>query len=171
MPRIVPALLVALVLSLPSALDAQAGSDRDLDFLVAVNPVALVALGVFSADFEQVLTEGTSGGVSLFYARPDNRKYVPHFSGNAVFRYYPSGRTFDGYAVGVMAGFTVMDDEGASRNALGLGFNLEYDWLLGEDERLVVTGGVGGQRLMFFSERGGAGRAIPMARLSLGWAF
>lgn len=171
MPRPLPAVLAALLVCLPATLEAQAGASRNLDFLVSVNPVALVALGVFSADFEQVLTEGTSGGASLFYARPDNRKYIPHFSANTVFRYYPSGRTFDGYAVGVMAGFTAMDDVGATRNALGIGFNLEYHWLLGEDERLVVSGGVGGQRLMYFSDRGGAGLAIPMARLSLGWAF
>jgi hypothetical protein len=162
---------LVLLLALPNGGSAQAGAAEELDFMLSVNPLALVAFGVFSGEFEQVLTRGTSGGASVFYARADNRRYVPHFSGNAVFRYYPSGRSFDGYAVGIMGGFTVMDDEGASRNAIGLGFNLEHQWLLGEDRRLGVAAGLGGQRLFFLSDRGQATRAVPMGRLSLGWAF
>lgn len=171
MRRVPQFLLLTLLAAIPLSLQAQAGPAEELDFMVSVNPLALVALGVFAGDFEQVLTEGTTGGASIFWASPDDRRYVPNLSANAVFRYYPSGRSFDGYAVGISTGFTIMDDDGASRNALGLGFNLEHHWLLGEDERLGLTAGVGGQRLFFLSERGGASRAIPMIRLSLGWAF
>lgn len=171
MPRILPVLLLALLACFPLDAQGQAGPAEELDFLVSVNPLALVALGVFAGDFEQVLTRGTTGGASLFWASADDRRYVPNLSANAVFRYYPSGRSFDGYAVGITTGFTMMDDEGASRNAVGLGFNLEHHWLLGQDERLGLSAGLGGQRLFFFSERGGASRAIPMIRLSLGWAF
>jgi hypothetical protein len=171
MIRVAVLLVLGLATVLPRGLHAQAGPQEELDFLVSVNPLALVAFGVFAADFEQVLTRGTSAGGSVFYANGSDRKYIPHWSANGVLRYYTSGRSFEGFAVGALLGYMAMRDEGETRGAIGFGFSLEHAWLLGEDERLGITAGAGGQRLFYLSERGSAGRATPSVRLSLGWAF
>lgn len=139
--------------------------------MVSVNPALLVFTGVFSVDFEQTVSPGMTVGPTVYYHHAADHRYAPNFSVDAVFRYYPSGRAFSGLAVGALTGFTVMDDDGASRNAVGLGFAVEHHWLLGSDERLVVAVGGGGKRLFYFSERGRAWRAVPMLRASLGWTF
>jgi hypothetical protein len=162
---------LVLLLALPNGGSAQAGAAEELDFMLSVNPLALVALGVFSGEFEQVLTRGTSGGASVFYARADNRKIRPPLLRECRLPLLPFRALLRRIRGGDHGGFTVMDDEGASRNAIGLGFNLEHQWLLGEDRRLGVAAGLGGQRLFFLSDRGQATRAVPMGRLSLGWAF
>lgn len=169
-------LLPALALAAAGALTApdRAAAQEplpDQTRMASVNPALLVFTGIFSVDFEQTVSSGMTVGPTVYYHHAADRRYAPNFSADAVFRYYPSGRAFSGLAVGALTGFTVMDDGGVSRNAMGLGFTVENHWLLGTDERLVVALGAGGKRLFYFSERGRAWRALPMVRASLGWTF
>lgn len=162
---------LATLLLVPVAAEAQQSPSPRQQRLVSVNPVLLVGRGIFSVNLEQTVSPGMTVGPSVFYHHAADRRYWPNVSVDGMFRYYPSGRSFSGFAVGGLLGFTVMDDDGASRNALGLGFTGEHHWLLGEDERLGLAVGVGGKRLFFFSERGEAWRVLPTARASLGWSF
>ena len=137
--------------------------------VVSVNPVALVALGFISLDYEQVLTENTtlSGTGSRF--RRDEIRYA---SVDARARYYLRGAALDGWSVGALLGLISRRDreEDTSTTGLGVGFVLEHQWLLGDDQRLAITAGGGGQRLIYFSDRPGRS-VLPVVRLSLGWAF
>ncbi len=152
----------------PQVLSNQAPAQERL---LSISPVALVLSAMFAVDLEQAVGPGITVGPSLFYHNAGDRRYAPSLSVDGVFRYYPEGRAFSGWAVGALAGFTVMDDDGASRNAFGLGFTGEHHWLLGQDGRMAIAAGVGGKRLFYFSDRGDAWRALPLARLSLGWTF
>lgn len=171
--RLALALVAAglVICALPAAVS---GQDRPLDspdWVISVNPAFLVLLGIFQLDVEQQLTPGITVGPSVFYHHAADRRYAPKLAADVVFRYYPEGRPFSGFAVGALTGFTSMEYDESARNALGLGFTGEHHWLMGEDERLALAVGVGGKRLFYLSERGRAWRAVPLVRASLGWTF
>lgn len=173
-PGRLPLALVAagLVLcALPAAASAQERPLDGPDWVISVNPAFLVLMGIFQLDVEQELSPGITVGPSLFYHHAADRRYAPKLAADVVFRYYPEGRPFSGFAVGALTGFTAMEYDESARNALGLGFTAEHHWLLGEDERLALAVGVGGKRLFYLSERGRAWRAVPLMRASLGWTF
>jgi hypothetical protein len=175
MLRTVLGLILIGCFLLPSGAQGQAGADHEYDRIASLNPLALVVLGLVSAEYEQVLGDNTSWGISAEYFDWRDRTYV---SMDGKVRYYVGGRALDGLSVGAVGGFTWVgrDDDGedeASRrsgSAVGLGFIAENQWLLGTDERLAVTLGVGGKRL-FFLRNVEAQSVLPMVRLSLGWAF
>lgn len=137
--------------------------------VLSVNPVAFVAFGFLSVDYEQVLTRNTSLSGSGTYFR---RGEVHYFTVDTRARYYLRDAALDGWSVGVLLGVVSRRDrvEDISTTGMGLGFLVEHQWLLGDDERLAITAGGGGQRLVYFSERPGRS-VLPIIRLSLGWAF
>lgn len=169
------ALALAAVFLVPASVQAQAGAAHEYDRIASLNPLALVVLGLVSAEYEAVLGEDTSWGVSAEYFNWRDRSYI---SLDGKLRYYVSGRNLEGLSVGALAGFTWLgrDDEGEdevsrrSGSAVGLGFVAENQWLLGADERLAVTLGGGGKRLFFLRDVE-AQSVLPVVRLSLGWAF
>lgn len=172
---LIGSLLGLLLLAFPSSVTAQAGPELEFHQVVSINPLALVVLGLVSADYEQTLSQTTTGGVAAEYFDWRDRGYL---SIDGKLRYYVSGRALEGLAIGTLVGFTRVgeddeeEDERSRRSgsAIGVGFTAEYQWLLGDDERLALTAGVGGKRLFFISDTVGQ-RALPMVRLSLGWAF
>lgn len=143
--------------------------------VVSVNPVALVALGLFSMDYEQRLGQDTTWGVSLSYFDWRDRNYL---SLDGKLRYYFGGEGLEGLSVGFILGMNRAGrdedevDERSRRSgaAVGLGFVAEQQWLVGSGERFAVTLGAGGKRLFFLRDVG-AQRALPTVRLSIGWAF
>jgi hypothetical protein len=175
----VPLVLGLTVATLgPHELRAQTGYGQEHERILSVNPLALIVLEFVSVEYEQVLGPTTSWGVSgSFWGRRDRN----YFSTDAKVRYYPGGDALEGIAVGALLGFTVVSrddgeddvdgESGGSRSAVGLGFSVENQWLLGDDQRLALAAGVGGKRLFYFGSRGGSNRGIPFVRLSLGWAF
>ncbi len=174
--RLIISVLLALSFSVPGALAAQAGPDLQYHRIASLNPLALVVLGLVSAEYEQTLGTDTSWGASLEYFDFRDRTY---FSADAKVRYYIQGRSLDGLSVGALVGFTRVDrdsdpDAGErsarSGSAVGVGFVAENQWLMGSDERLALTVGIGGKRLFFLRDVG-AQSALPLVRLSVGWAF
>ncbi len=168
--------LLVLSILVPGALAGQAGPDLQYDRIVSLNPLALVVLGLVSADYEQTLGSNTSWGGAVEYFDWRDRTY---FSADAKLRYYIQDRSLDGISVGALVGFTRVDrDEDADAeersarrgSAVSVGFMAENQWLMGSDERLALTVGVGGKRLFFLSDVG-AQSVLPMVRLSAGWAF
>ncbi|TVR61471.1 MAG: hypothetical protein EA422_12530 [Gemmatimonadales bacterium] len=143
--------------------------------VLSINPVALVALGLFSMDYEQRLGDDTTWGMSLSYFDWRDRNYL---SLDGKFRYYFGGDGLDGMSAGFIlgmnrAGRDSEDEDEVSRRsgaAVGLGFVVEQQWLVGSGERFAVTLGGGGKRLFFLRDVG-AQRALPTVRLSIGWAF
>lgn len=137
--------------------------------VLSVNPVAFVALGFVSMDYENVLTRNTTLSGSGTYFRRDD---VHYFTVDSRARYYLRDAALEGWSIGVLLGMVSRRDrvEDVSSTGLGLGFVVEHQWLLGDDERLAITAGGGGQRLVYFTDRPGRS-VLPVVRLSLGWAF
>lgn len=119
--------------------------------VISINPVALVALGLFSMDYEQRLGQDTTWGMSLSYFDWRDRNYL---SLDGKFRYYFGGAGLEGLSAGVILGMNRAGrdeeevDEVSRRSgaAVGLGFVVEQQWLVGSGERFAVTVGGGRDR-------------------------
>lgn len=160
----------------PSALEGQVApapqqtAPVDFDRIISVNPLLLIFLGYVSLDYEQRVGDAITMGASMSNFSLSDASYL---SFDAKGRYYIGGRALDGLSIGALVGYTRLkeDETGFSSGALGLGFNVEHQWLLGVDERLAITGGVGGTRLFSGEDRDAFRTVIPVVRLSIGWAF
>ncbi len=173
MSRIVFATLAAALLTLtPATADAQpSGSAATARQVVSANPFGLL-VGWFNAEFERQVSESVTAGAgaSTFdwggehgFSRDDDR-YV---NGDVFVRYYPGGRTLQGFALGVKAGLT----KGGSDSArFGVGLDTNWNWLLGKRDNVYVGLGFGLKRLV------GADSDYPMVIptiriINLGVAF
>ncbi len=177
--NLLPVLLTGLVVfaSTAPALSAQVVAERPAaetpvlhDRIISVNPLLLVFLGYVSLDYEQRVGEATSLGASLSSFSLSDASYLTF---EAKGRYYVTGRALDGLSIGMVTGYTRLEDDesGVRSGSLGIGFKVENQWMLGVDERLALTAGVGGSRLFFADDVESFRSVIPILRLSLGWAF
>jgi hypothetical protein len=153
----------------------QAGETAPKNHLVSVDPLALILLGFVSLEYEQGMGDSSTWGLALSHFEWSRRKYS---SFDVRARYYLEGQPLKGLAVGTLLGLTRAgpDDREADRPmasslALGIGFTVEQQWLLGDEERLALTVETGGKRLFYVQDREGAKRLLPTLRLSIGWAF
>jgi hypothetical protein len=165
-----PGLLLVTALLLPSVAEAQVGPEGQYSRIISVNPIALVILGSISVEYEHAFDVNNSWGVSASYHEWSDWTYAAL---DGKFRYYLQGRALEGLSVGFLVGASRgRDDESDdSGTAVAVGFMVEHQWLLGDDERLAVTVGGGGKRLAYVDHLPGAPRGLPTIRLSLGWAF
>lgn len=140
------------------------------DRLISVNPLLLIFLGYISLDYEQAVSDATTLGASASSFELSDASYLTF---EAKGRYYVGGRALDGLSIGGLLGLVRMsaDETDERGSGLGIGFNAEQQWLLGVDERLALTAGVGGTRLFFAPESDNFRTVLPIVRLSLGWAF
>jgi hypothetical protein len=166
-------LLGALLLGLPVAAGAQeAERSAPLPYsrIASINPLLLVLRGVIAVDLEQRLTPSTSLGISVASFDLSDANYL---TVEAKARYYTSGRAFDGVSIGATSGLVRMREDSSSVEdyALSIGFMAERQWLVGTDERLALTAGVGASRLFFAADRPAFRDILPILRLSIGWGF
>jgi hypothetical protein len=67
-----------------------------------------------------------------------------YFNADVFYRYYPSGRSLEGWAFGIKLGVTKVTDFGSY---LGLGFDINHSWLMGRNDNFYVGLGFGLKRL------------------------
>lgn len=169
-------LLSPLVLE-PTPLHAQAVGEAgnapapvEHDRIISINPLLLVFLGYVSIDYEHRVADATTLGASASSFSFSDASYL---TVDAKARYYVQDRALEGLSVGTLVGYTRLEDDetGDRSNALAVGFNVENQWLLGVDERLALTAGIGGSRLFGADDRDSFRTILPIIRLSLGWGF
>lgn len=145
--------------------------------VISVNPIGLL-FEVLSAEYERTFSPSSTLGAAVTLFSPDEFTY---FSAEGKYRYYPQGRPLQGFSFGGGAGFTLVSSdyedtcaecEDESATALSISIGLDYQWLLGANERFAVAAGIGGKRLFFLGdELEGAAAGYPTARVSVGYAF
>lgn len=167
MPRFVrPFLLLPALVVLAAAgpLAAQAPTDTAAAPLnvVSANPFGLL-FDVFNAEYERAITASTTVGIggSRF---PGWTEEDPGTTNVDVFwRFYTSGRPFDGWAFGAKTGYT-------SGKGVGVGFDLNRSWLTGADDNFYVGLGVGLKRIL--GTGSGELQFVPTFRIiNVGFAF
>ncbi len=144
--------------------------------LILVNPFGLV-FNALSGEYEHVTTRRSSVGVGGTYFSQDDFTYATL---EVKARYYPSEHAPDGFSVGLTAGVTRQSDNNTTycfdvclktrSNRPTVGFELDYNWVLGPTRRFVVGTGIGAKR--FFGDNNSGGiDGIPTARVAIGVAF
>ena len=142
--------------------------------LFLVNPFGIV-FNVYSVEYERVIARSTSIGLAGTYYKPNDFTY---FTSEVKLRYYPSERAPDGFSVALSGGvthetadifcFDTCDFRATDRPTLG--FELDYNWLLGPSRRFAIGTGIGAKRF-FGSHPYATLDGIPTARIVLGVAF
>jgi hypothetical protein len=97
------------------------------------------------------------------YAVERRERYV---NSDVFVRYYPGGKAFHGYSLGVKAGLTRIPNHGSF---LGVGFDANQSWMLNDHFYLGLGGGL--KRLLGADERMFALKFIPTLRRNLGVGF
>lgn len=144
--------------------------------VLSINPITAV-FGLFSADYERKVGTATSVGVGGSYYSSSGFTYL---SVEAKPRYYASGTALRGFSVAGIAGVTRVsgsDDDcigsctDESATAAALGVNLDYQWLLGQQQKFAVALGLGAKRLFGVDDISGVSATLPTARVAIGIAF
>jgi hypothetical protein len=108
--------------------------------VISANPFGLL-FDFVNAEFERAITGTSTAGFGGSTIDLDDERYV---NADVFWRYYPSGRPLEGFAIGVKAGITAVGDE----SLFGYGFDANYSWLLGPTDKLYVGIGFGLKRLI-----------------------
>ena len=176
----IAALAVPLALSLllgPGGVRAQAEAAPPpvpLRNVVSANPFLLIAAW-FNAEYERAVSSTSTVGARVSTltiglnddVSDDDAVYR---SGRLFWRYYPKA-AFDAFYFGLDLGITSLDDGEETNAVFGGGFELGYNWLLGQRRSFYISIGVGADRL-FGGDLGDASAVIPTIRIvNIGLAF
>ena len=130
---------------------------------VSANPFGL-AVDLFNAEYERRVGQSWGAGVGgSFYSTGDD----DYLNADVFVRYYPGARPLAGFAFGVKAGMTHVDDG----SYFGVGFDINWSWTLGRGEHFYMGTGFGLKRL-FGAADAGVMPLVPTLRvLNVGVAF
>jgi hypothetical protein len=129
---------LAFLFAAPASAQAQAPAPRQQ--VVSANPFGIL-LGVFNIEYERKVAAPSTLGIGGSYLSEDDLDYL---NVDVFYRYYPSQRPMDGLAFGVKVGVTNVTDYGSF---VGVGFDVNYSWLLGRNDGFYVGLGFGLKRL------------------------
>ncbi|HEX2211615.1 MAG TPA: DUF3575 domain-containing protein [Longimicrobium sp.] len=175
--------LTALGLALSSSAAAAQESPRQV---LSINPIGAV-FGVYMGEFERSVGRHTSVGVAGTYwdtgfTDSESSGELSYTTVDARLRYYPGESRLQGFSIGGSLGYTglsgeltTVDGEDTGRlNTLGAGIELDYNWLLGARNQVMVGTGIGAKRLFILDEDiddDDVTLAYPTLRLVVGYAF
>lgn len=152
--------------------------------VLSLNPLGAV-FGVYMGEFERAVTSNTSAGLSATYWSGDladngSSVVADYLTVDARLRYYPGASRLEGFSIGGSLGYTglsgelttVDGQEKGSVNTVGAGVELDYNWLLGARNQVMVGTGIGAKRLFVVGEDvEDVSLAYPTLRLVVGYAF
>jgi hypothetical protein len=140
---------------------------------------------VFNGEYEHVMSRSASVGVAATYYFPRDYTYL---TGEVKVRYYPSEHAPDGFSLALTGGVTHETTEhtcysgsydgsssysscaDARTDRPTLGFELDYNWLLGPARHFTIGTGIGAKRF-FGTKTYDSLDGLPTGRLALGVAF
>ena len=173
---IVTALLLATVAAVPSVAAAQS-----VDWIVgngttttgaptqvfSFNPIGMV-MEFYNGEYELRVSESVTAGAGAsrrgWYLFGEGES--PRLNGDVFVRYYPSGRAFNGIALGLKVGATRLPNE---PTLPGVGFDLNHSYAL--TDQVVVSTGLGMKRLIGNDRPEYRQTVITTLRLNVGIGF
>lgn len=172
--------------ALACVLTAAPAAAQDADSIavpIRTNVVSILpfhaAFGFYAGDYERAMNSTTSLGMGAsYFEMGDGEDGFQYGTAEAKLRYYPSGDVLSGLSFGLTAGPTWVtadddfDGSSESATALGIGFEIAKNRLMGVDRRFYYGYGGGLKRLFIVGgEAEGSETTIPTLRLSVGYAF
>jgi len=170
----VPALVVAWLILAPVFAGAQTPDTTvpvDHKQIISANPFGLM-FEWFNVEYQRRMTRATTWSASVSWFSRDQEDF-DYVSGGGAVRYYPSGRAMQGFYIGGRGSVYRVSDRVESGAFFGAGFEIGYDWLLGDRQNVGVSLGIGATRLFGGTDSlDGMSVTIPTLRLlNLGIAF
>ena len=137
------------------------------DQVLSASPILLM-FKWFNADYERRINSATTWGVSASYLPLEDSEYG---RASVLIRYYPQRAALTGFYLGGQTG-VYRTSEGRQHEVFyGAGMDIGYAWLLGAQQRIGVSVGLGITRV-FGGDLDGTSTAIPNVRLlNIGVAF
>lgn len=151
---------------------------------LSINPLGAV-FGVYMGEFERSVSSHASIGVAGTYwdsgfTDSESSGELSYTTVDAKLRYYPGQSRLQGFSVGGSLGYTGLSGslttvdgrETGHVSTVGAGVSLDYNWLLGARNQVVVGTGIGAKRLFVLDDDvEDATLAYPTLRLVVGYAF
>lgn len=174
--RLRHALMVGLVLATASPVRAQSSDMGDVPRLnlVSTNPIGIV-FEWFNGEYERAIASAASVAVAGSHFDFDGFQYT---SVDGIFRYYPTERALRGFSFGGSLGFLTASAntdcvgcENNSESAFSIGVRGDYVWILGRPQHFAVAAGIGAKRVFYSNDGSSGSGALPIGRLSIGYAW
>lgn len=184
--RVTAAAVIALI-GIAAPLSAQQLQVPAQKQALTIQPISIV-VGLYSAEYERAISQSVTLGAGASYwdgfvgdqSSNDDR----YLSVDAKLRFYPGEQPLRGFSFGVTGGIARASTQACTLDNLGgctinrdwrsgpsLGFQLDYNWLLGRRQNFVVALGVGAKRLFVNDHGDDLTLAYPTGRVSIGLAF
>lgn len=143
--------------------------------LISTNPIGLI-FEWYNGELEHAVSPTASVAVAASHFNFDEFIYTAI---DGIARYYPSARALRGFSFGGSIGYVHFADDtddcvgcvDTSGDALTIGVRGDYVWILGRDQRFTVATGIGARRLFYQNDSNDEPTALPIARLSIGYAW
>jgi hypothetical protein len=171
----VPLILPLLLVPGHALAQAEAAPPPVLRNVVSANPFLLIAAW-FNAEYERAVSATTTvGGRISTVSLGDDSDFedggdFDYTSGRLFLRYYPKA-AFNSFYFGVDAGLTGVSGGDESETVAGAGFELGYNWMLGQRRNFYISIGAGADRL-FGGDLEDSSVVIPTIRIvNIGFAF
>jgi hypothetical protein len=173
---------------LTAALCATTARAQIVDLPVQSNVLSVNPFGFlfewYSVEYEHAFSSTASWSVGLghlSFGDDDDDEETSSTSADVRLRYYPSAEAPTKFSAGIAFGYSRVTDEDRVDNvviedefdALSIGIDLGYSWLLGRTRQFFIGSGIGAKRFFPIGEDNDNDETFgrPTLRLSIGYAF
>lgn len=177
-------LSVALVFAalLTTSLHAQTVDVPIQSNVLSINPFGFL-FSWYNIEYEHAFSSTASWAASAGHiSLGDDDDESSYTSAELKLRYYPSAEAPSKFSAGIAFGYSRVTDEDKPEvgevveneyDALSIGFDLGYSWLLGRTRQFFIGTGIGAKRLFLLGEEDEDDETFgyPTLRLSIGYAF
>lgn len=173
---------------LAAALCATTTRAQTVDLPVQANVLSINPFGFlfewYNFEYERAFSSTASWSVGLGHLNfgdDDDDDETTYTSADVRLRYYPSAEAPTKFSAGIAFGYSRVTDEDRlidavveeKFDALSIGIDLGYSWLLGRTRQFFIGTGVGAKRLFPIGDDNDDDETFgyPTLRLSIGYAF
>ncbi len=170
------------------ALCAAAARAQTVDLPIQNNVLSINPFGFlfqwYNLEYERAFSSTASWAAGVGHIQlgdDDDDREVGYTSADIRLRYYPSAEAPTKFSAGISFGYShVNDDDRESGtlverefDALSVGLDLGYSWLLGRTRQFLIGTGIGAKRVFPIGDDGDDDKTYgyPTVRLSMGYAF
>ena len=149
--------------------------------VLSINPFGFL-FEWYNLEYEHAFSSTASWSVGvghLNFGDDDDDDETSYTSADIKLRYYPSAEAPTKFSAGIAFGYSRVSDEDPGElgeddfDALSIGIDLGYSWLLGRTRQFFIGTGIGAKRLFPIGDDSDDDETFgyPTLRLSIGYAF